>query len=287
MALTVAAAFDGFYETINLSGDHRETANARKDRVVRLLEKHFDIIESFATGSIPRFTALKGKSDVDVMVALHYSRHIHDKTPTAVLQSVRDALSEYRTGARKNGQAVTLYYDTWPNVDIVPVSRVVNANDEVTHYSVPNSNTDSWIKSRPKSHAANIERKASQCGANFRRITKMIKHWNLVHSDLLQSYHIEVLAWTVFDRNLDDTPWEVFQFLDNARRLLQNRIWYESGYVDEYLSTRDRQEILTRVDTAAERARYAWHATYGSNNNHNLAITTWKQIFGDAFPSYG
>jgi tRNA nucleotidyltransferase (CCA-adding enzyme) len=99
MAYTVAAAFDAFYENINLSGDHRQTANARRDNVVDTLSKKFEIVESFATGSIPKFTALKGQADLDVMVALHYGKHIKDKTPTQVLQDVRAALAEWRTGA--------------------------------------------------------------------------------------------------------------------------------------------------------------------------------------------
>ncbi len=287
MAYTVTASFDAFYENINLSGDHRQSANARRDNVVNTLSNKFEIIESFATGSIPKFTALKGQADLDVMVALHYGKHIKDKTPTRVLQDVRDALAEWRTGARKNGQAVTLYYTTWPNVDIVPVSRVVNDDGTVAHYNVPDSNTDTWIPSRPKLHASNIESKASDCGFNFRRIIKMIKHWNKVHSDYLQSYHIEVLAQKVFDTNLDDTPWHVFQFFEKARPLLTTNLWHELGYADNYLSWSDRQEVLKRFDTAINRSRDAWHKTYRDAQDHKSAIEIWRQIFGDKFPAYG
>ena len=121
MAYTTDAAFDAFYEQINLSGDHRQTANARKDRIVGLLKNDFEILDAFSTGSIPKFTALKNRADLDVMVVLHYGKHVKDKTPTQLLESVRKPLSQYRTNVRKNGQAVTLHYDTWPNVDIVPV----------------------------------------------------------------------------------------------------------------------------------------------------------------------
>jgi hypothetical protein len=64
MAYTVEAAFNGFYDAINLSGDHREIANARKDRVVQLLGKHFEILDAFTTGSIPRYTALAAIADL-------------------------------------------------------------------------------------------------------------------------------------------------------------------------------------------------------------------------------
>lgn len=287
MSYTVEASFDAFYEGINLGGDHRETANKRRDDIVNRLGKTFSILEAFSTGSIPKYTALKGNADLDVIVALHYGKHIEGKTPTQVLQAVRDALAEWRTGARKNGQAVTLYYKTWPNVDIVPVSRTTNDDGAVLHYNVPDSNTDTWIKSKPKTHAADIEKKSSGCGYNFRRIIKMIKHWNKIHSDYLQSYHIEVLALKVFDSNLDDTPWNVFQFFDKARPLLESSLWHDIGFADDYLSWSDRQEVLKRFDTAINKSRLAWSKTYDDGNDHKGAIEIWKQVFGDKFPSYG
>jgi SMODS domain-containing protein len=287
MAYTVEAAFNTFYDSINLAGDYREIANARRDRIVSLLGNHFEILDAFSTGSIPKFTALKQVADLDVMVVLHYSKHIKDKSPTVVLQNVQNALSEYRTGARKNGQAVTLYYETWPNVDIVPVSRSADIAGNVTHYNVPNSNTGGWIESRPKEFAATIEARSSKCGSNFRRIIKMIKHWNAIHSGYLQSYHIEVLALKTLDSNLDDTAWNILQFFSKARPLLNVPLWYDRGYADDYLSTVDRWEVQKRFDTAIERSRLAWHHTYDSNNDHASAIRLWKQVFGDKFPAYG
>lgn len=287
MPYTVETSFTAFYDEINLGGDHRETANTRRDDIVSKLSKKFTILESFSTGSIPKYTALKDHADLDVMVALHYGNHIKDKTPTQVLQSVRDALAEWRTGARKNGQAVTLHYKTWPNVDIVPVSRTVDDAGNVLHYNVPNSNNDTWIQSKPKTHANSILKKSTDCGYNFRRIIKMAKHWNRIHSDYLQSYHIEALALKIFDNNLDDTPWNVFQFFEKARPLLTSNLWYDTGYVDEYLTWSNRQEVLKRFDTAIDKSRSAWAKTYGQSNDHKGAIEIWKQIFGTKFPAYG
>ncbi|PRY06183.1 nucleotidyltransferase [Paraburkholderia sp. BL25I1N1] len=287
MPYTVEVSFDRFYDNINLSGDHRGIANARRDDIVATLSKTFEIIEAFSTGSIPKFTALKQHADLDVMVVLHYGKHIKNKTPTEVLHRVRETLAEWRTGVRRNGQAVTLYYATWPTVDIVPVSRVVNDDGTVSHYNVPDSNTDTWITSKPKALAATIESKSSECGYNFRRIIKMIKHWNRIHSDYLLSYHIEVLAIKVFSGNLDDTAWHVFQFFDKARKLLEGPLWYDTGFTDDYLLWYDRQEVLKRFDTAIEKSRSAWSKTYGDTNDHKSAIEIWRQIFGSEFPNYG
>ena len=83
MPYTVPISFDTFHDNINLfGGDHRSTANGRRDDIVATLGKSFEIVEAFSTGSIPKFTALKSHADLDVMVALHYGKHIKDNTPT-------------------------------------------------------------------------------------------------------------------------------------------------------------------------------------------------------------
>ncbi len=285
MAYSILQAFNQFYDAINVSGDHRETANTRRDWLVSLLGKSFEVLEAFGTGSIPRFTALKGKADLDIMVVLHYSKHIKDKTPTQVLQSVRDALGEYRNQVRKNGQAVTLHYDTWPNVDIVPVSRSVDSKGNVTHYNVPNANTNNWIESNPKSHSSELDSYAGNCGTDFRKVIKMMKSWNNCHSGYLQSYHIEVMALKSFHSKLDDLPWNMFQFFDKCYGLTGSSLWHDRGFCDDYLSYSDREEVKKRLSWARDKARDAWYQ--GRHNNTEKAIIYWKQIFGDSFPSYG
>jgi len=287
MPHTVAVSFDKFYENINLDGDFRSTANTRRDDIVKKLGKDFDILEAFSTGSIPKFTALKYSADVDIMVVLHYGKHIKDKTPTQVLQTVRNSLAEWKTGTRRNGQAVTLSYVTWPNADIVPVSRKTDSQGNFLHYNVPDSNNDTWIPSRPKEFAATIEAKSTECGYLFRRMIKMLKHWNCIHSDYLTSYHIEVLAVKAINSPQDDLTWNVFQFFSEARKLLEGYIYYDTGLADDYLKWSDRQEVLKRFDTAVELSRAAWHLTYDKNDDHKGAIAIWKRIFGHKFPAYG
>lgn len=286
MPYTVLTSFDLFYDNINLAGDHRDTANRRKDDIISKLKKNFEIIDSFSTGSIPKFTALKQYADLDIFVVLK-SKHIQGKTPTQLLRDLRQSLAEWRTGARKNGQAVTLYYKTWPNVDIVPASQGFNGSGNFSHYNIPNSNTDSWLKSNPKIHTANIEAHSRTSGPNFRRIIKMVKHWNRIHGDYLQSYHIEALAIQALNNNLSDLTWSIFKFFEKSKELLQNYLWYDNGFADDYLDFSARQEVCSRFEVATDKSRRAWFLTYGSNNDHKSAIEIWRQIFGDKFPVYG
>jgi hypothetical protein len=284
MPQTVDAAFEKFHEAISLLGDYRTTARSRRERVVRLLAPAFEIEDAFGAGSIPRLTALKSGTALDVMVVLNYARHIRDRTPSQVLDSVQEALAAYRTGRRRH--AVTLYYENWPNVDIVPVSRTLHADGGVSHYNVPDASSETWIPSRPDVIASAVEAKATECGANFRRIVRMIKHWSRMQGDCLAGYHVEVLALHAFNGRLDSLPWHVHEFFHEARRLLAGPLWYDTGYVDDYLGRADRAEVLARLEAATSLSRDAWYRTYAANADHRGAIEAWRRLFGDSFPAY-
>ncbi len=286
MAFTVDAAFNTFFDTINLSGNHRDTANSRREHLIGLLGNSFSIVDSFSMGSIPKFTALSGHADLDIMLVLNYEKYVRGKTPVQVIQSIRDALAQYKTNVRKNGQAVTLYYQTWPNVDVVPVYQEQGVFGSII-YNVPDIATNSWIKSNPKNHANDIENKSSECGQNFRRIIKMIKHWSLCHNKCLSSYHIEVLALKIFNNSLDDLTWNVFKFFDKAIDLLKEPMWHSFSYVDSYISYLDRQTIINKIIKARDLSREAWNYTYGANNKQIDAMSTWGKVFTRGFPTYG
>lgn len=286
MAQTVQAAFNQFFDEINLSGDHRTIANARRDHLIELLGNKFHVIEAFPSGSIPKYTALHEQADLDIMLVLHYGKHVEGKTPGQVLKAVRDSIS-YKTTVRRNGQAVTLFYDSWPCVDIVPVCYFHYGNDIPAYYYVPDMNTGTWLSSNPKTHAKAIQDKASECGENFRKVIKFLKHWNKRYGDFLQSYHIEVLALRIFEGPMLDLTWGTFRFFDGAIPLLRTNLWHEWGYVDSYLSDANRSRVIKLIEEARDLARNAWYHTFNGNFYHATAIGMWRQIFGNKFPTYG
>lgn len=290
MAYTVPYSFDLFFKNINLPGDHHATASARRARVVSLLEKEFEILDSFATGSISNHTAVTGHADLDLMVVLHWGKHIKNNKPSEVLGAVQSHLSEFRTG-RRNGQAVTLYYESWPDVDIVPVSRMDNADGSVNYYSVPDMNDEKWLVSRPRKHSKALTNGNGSFGDEFKKIIKMMKWWNHQHSALMKSYHIEVLALKIFSGKVfSEFAWDIYTFFDEASTLTESLLFDDEGNtVDEYLYLKwaKREEILKRLRTAKDKARDAWYATYNGIEEHEKAIGIWRQLFGEEFPAYG
>jgi hypothetical protein len=163
----------------------------------------------------------------------------------------------------------------------------VNGDGTVNYYSVPDMNTGRWLQSRPRKHAKQIETKASECGSKFKPIIRMIKQWSKEHSDLLESFHIEVMAIRGLSGIIIDYPWSVFQYFDQAAKLASSSLAYETGYADDYLDWTQRKEVVKRFETARDKARDAWYMTYNGRSQHEKAIEIWRQVFGERFPTYG
>lgn len=285
MPYSVNYSFELFRQAIEPPPYDKDTAIARREQLTGLLKRNLEVLDAFPSGSLPKFTAIKDHADLDIMVVLHYSKHIKDRNPSEVLLAVREVLSEYRTDVRRNGQAVTLFYKTWPSVDVVPVSRVVDSVGNVTHYNIPDMNTETWIKSQPRHHSDELSSRNSSFGEEFKRIIKMMKWWNVNHSDLLESYHIEVMALEILTGKFSNYPWDVYQFFDKAKSLAASSLWHGIDFVDDYLDFDKRREVIKRLTTASEIASEAWYL--GLKEDNQGAIGKWRQLFSGAFPAYG
>jgi len=278
---TIPVAFDQFLAAISLTGAHEVTAKARRDRVVELLKDELQILDTIPTGSIIRGTALRRHADLDLIVVLHYSKHVKGKTPKQLLEDVREVLAGSSKIVKKNGQAVTLYFTKWPNVDVVPASVTYNDNQTVKHYSVPDMVRNRWLITRPRAHNSSVA-KASE---SKRSLIRMIKAWNHAHSELMSSYHIEVLVLSMPDVDAAKWPFEIYYFFDKASETIDQPLYHPNGtpgQVDDYLDYSTRRALKERLVDARNRADFARLTTSAAE-----AFRLYRVIFGDDFPAYG
>ena len=284
MVWTTADAFSRFYGAINLSGDFRDIENTRRDWVLQRLQRNgLTVLEAIPIGSIPRFTALREHADVDVMAVLHFGMHIENRRPSQVLQTVRDALGSGNAGTlRRDGQAVTVSFTSWPNIDVVPTSRLVH-DGQVTGYQIPDMHREEWVDTNPPAHGRDIANAASSRGANFRQVIKMLKHWNRRQPIRLQSYHIEVIALQL-NTDWSDHSWPLLKWFE-AAGLACDFLWHADSDVSGYLSWERAQQAKQQLARAAALASDGWYAAL--RNEHRAAISAFKSIFGQSFPSYG
>jgi hypothetical protein len=284
MAWTTEGAFEVFYSSINLPGEHRSTANGRREWVIqRLRSGGMNVLEAITMGSIPKYTALKGHADVDVMAVLHYGNHIENQRPSQVLSAVKNALNLGAAGTlRRNGQAVTVTFQSWPKVDVVPASRLAS-NGVITGYNIPDMTREKWLHTNPPQHAQDMASASTERGPNFRRVIKMIKHWNRRQATKLQSYHIEVIALQM-DVSWTDHGYPIMKWFEAAQTAC-DWLWHAGSDVSGYLSWNSAQKVKGQLAVAERSARSAWMESI--RNQDRLAISGWKSVFGQSFPSYG
>lgn len=259
-------------------------ANARKDWVVgRLRSGGLNVLDSFAIGSIPRYTALQDHADLDVMIVLHFGQHIKNRTPSQVLSDVKTALGSGAGAVRRNGQAVTMRFQSWPNVDVVPASRLVDDSKQVTGYEIPDMNRGTWLGTNPPGHSVEMNLAAVAHGEKFRRVIKMIKEWNRLQEVRLQSYHIEVIALKVA-ATWDDHSWPLYRWFEAAKGNM-GFCWHAGADVSAYLSYDRAQRASNQLGMASSLAQSAWYSAY--KGEHKQAIALWRSVFGQKFPTYG
>ncbi|HEX7321934.1 nucleotidyltransferase domain-containing protein [Mycolicibacter arupensis] len=285
MAWTTEAAFERFYDEVNLPGDHHATANARRDWVLgRLRNNGIDVLDAIAFGSIPRYTALKEHADVDVMAVLHYGKHIKDRQPSEVLLAVKNALGTGQAGTgRRNGQAVTVTFESWPNIDVVPASRLTDNNGQVTGYNIPDMTREIWLPTNPPQYSSEIATAVSARGPRFRRVITMLKHWNRRQTVKLQSYHLEVITLKL-ETSWSDYSWPVYQWFEIAQSEI-DWCWHAGQDISGYLGVEQRRAIAAQLKAAENTANNAWYKAY--KGLHSEAIPLWRNIFGIKFPTYG
>ncbi len=287
MAYTIPVSFDTFASNIEVSGYNREVAKGRENKVKSLLEDRFEILDIFSIGSLPKYTAVKNHADLDIFVVLHYSKHIKDREPSAVLLSVKNVLKDYAVSVRRNGQAVSLSFKTWPDVDIVPVYRNVNSDKTVNYYSVPNMHTERWIKSQPRLHASKMSKKnnSDACGSKFKRVVKMAKWWNYENGGYLSSYHIETMALDTLFNEITDYNWTIYYLFKQIQEKVHKNIHDGIAHISSDLTSAQKEAFDQRLSNAVRRLGEA--RDYITNGNNEKAIEKYRVVFGTNFPSYG
>jgi len=290
VALTTPAAFNEFKDLLLLTEAQKETVSSRRSTAHGYLKESFGtssnmpLTRTRLIGSAGRSTIIRPLDDIDVMAVFENKDDIFETyryDSHAFLYRIRDALSAYSVrivGAR--GQAVRLFYQSAPHVDIAPVFKWRSGG-----YALPNG-TGGWLTTDPDTHAAYMVQRNEELGSNLKPMIRMLKRWNNVHSKRLKSFHLEMLVANSFTSLGSDSRKAAEVFFGYAKdHLSVNDPAGHSGDLSSYLTWTARVEVQTSMESARERASRANAAEI--RGDHAEAIRLWRIIFGDEFPPYG
>jgi Second Messenger Oligonucleotide or Dinucleotide Synthetase domain len=294
--LSVVAAFEDFRGNLEITGLQESVVAARQDRVRAAVARVLVVRDSFLTGSYRRRTLIAPVRDADVDIMVVLDRSYRRRGPQAVLDLVKDTLrEEYRSSEiSRNGQAVTIRFSDF-TVDVVPAFA---SWWDSSVLDICNSSDDSWIRTSPQKHI-DISSKINQRTAGLLvPSVKMLKAWNRTTGRPLRGFHLEVLAWKVFDPGWFSAAWwgpgigmgsdaeNLGRFFAEAPGWLRRRLRdpaRDEGDLGAYLTDRGRDEVISRLDTAASRCQRA--AQLLADGDIADANVLYRKVFGDAFPS--
>src|SRR3989339_1727441 len=248
MATTITASFQKLKENLEITGLQASTVSTRQNNVRDVIKKDLSVLDSFLTGSYSRSTLIAPlkEADIDVFVVLdskyfHHYNNGQNGGQAGLLDLLKRTLRKTYTETpdiSRNGQAVTIRFTDFM-VDVIPAF-----NRQGGGYLIPNSITQSWLSTNPKKHVELTSSANSSHNGDFVPLVKMIKCWNRNIQSHFHSFHLEVLALSIFSNiEISDFPSGVRYFFDKARMLVTKQNLDPAGYggdVGKYFNNQDK-----------------------------------------------
>lgn len=289
MATTILQSFNLFKSNLEITGLQKETVSTRQQNVREAVETELTVLTSFLTGSYSRSTMIAPLSEADVDIFIILDTSYYDASGQVnLLERVKRVLKTTypkTPDISRNGQAVTITFNDFV-VDVVPAFHRQGGG-----YLMPSTyGGGRWIATNPQSHVEISSKANTAHNGDLVPLVKMIKCWNRNISKHFRSFHLEVLAWTIFDNvTINDYPSGIRYFFDKGRNLISKKNPDPTGYNDDvgfYLDNQTKiDEATSRFETAYNRAIKA--ESFARSGNISDAITEWRKIFGNSFPAYG
>jgi hypothetical protein len=291
MATTTAKAFDEFKERLKLTNAQSQLVAARFATVASYLKSAFPSTSSLPLnktdliGSAGRQTIIRPIVDIDLFAEFTNKDNIFDRYRSdsqAFVYRIRDALKSHSTvevvGAR--GQAVRFFYVNPPHVDVAPVFKWKGDG-----YALPNG-TGGWLTTDPYAHQTYFSARNEALSHRLKPLVRMLKRWNACHRGYFKSFHLEVVASTVFASLGGDSRDVCEKFFEWAQGNLRvSDPAGHSGDLSTYLNDGQRSNLMSNLESARQRASAANSAE--RSDNHQEAIRLWRIVFGDEFPRFG
>lgn len=296
--LTIDEAFRKFKSRLELNEKEQQNASKRQNEVRDYLGTKFGISRSFLTGSYARYTKTKPLKDVDIFFVLKDSeKHYHTKAASVVLDDFCNALADKygEKCVRKQSRSVNVDFgvvvDADDNTDYRVLSiDAVPAFDTGDEYEIPDSGSETWIKTDPEIHKEKATAAHQAYSSEWKGLVRMMKYWNNnpKHGEkpIKPSFLIEVMAleclyggWGgAFDRELQG-------FFATLADRISNE-WPDpaglgpaiSGDMDQARKQRAREllQLASRQSSLA-----IDHVRQGRNGE---ALKVWRNLLGPKFP---
>jgi hypothetical protein len=290
--LKVRSVDEGFQEFLSrLVPTDAQRAAGQKHRatVKSALESKLSVVSFFQTGSFSHGTGIRYRSDIDALVCLDKDR---PESSYTALTWVKDALEarfpSTRVKIRRPAVVVEFAggYETW---EVIPGFITGRGGAGQYVYDIPSAMTGGgWIDSAPKEHLKYVnECNAKPSKGNAKALARLVKAWKYYRAAPISSFYLEMrCAQHVATQTSYIHVWDVCQVLeklDGHELASMNDPMGASGRIRACSSDSLRTDALSKLSTAATRARKALDANQAGNVDD--AFYYLDLLFGGKFPA--
>jgi len=289
MALTVNEGFEALLKQLVPTDAQREAGVGHRASVKSALEASLEVRTFFETGSFTHGTGVRGFSDIDALVSLGNSK---PESSYTALTWVKDALEARfpNTSLSIRRPAVVVKfaggYETW---EVIPGFITTRGTKDQLVYDIPGPSAGSaWIDSAPKEHLSYV----NDCNlkphqGDAKDLTRLIKAWKYYCGVPISSFYLEMrCAQHVKTQTAYIHVWDVCQVLeklDNHELAAMNDPSEATGRIHACSSDAKREDALSKLHTAAVRARKALDANQAGKVD--TAFSYLDLLFGSKFPA--
>jgi hypothetical protein len=288
MPRTVDIGFRDFLTKLTPSDAESEAAKSHRASIQGRLQRDFGLRRFTRIGSFGNGTSISGHSDVDYLASL--SRETLTQSSAYSLGKIRDSLADRfpSTGVRVNCPAVVVPFGTTKSetTEVVPADYIDEKNGFKV-YDIADCQ-DGWMRASPDAHIAYVATANDRLSGKVKPLIRYIKAWKFFRDVPISSFYLElrVAKYSLGEKSIIygiDLK-RVFRLLLDGQLASMQDPMGVSGYIAPCKTEAQRQDALSKLETALARAEKAWDAK--ERDNISDAFDWWRLLYNYEFPAY-
>jgi hypothetical protein len=296
MEMALADWFSDFCAGIQVQDG--DSISMRYKNITRRLNTDFwsttsDVAHSLYVGSYGRNTAIRGFSDLDMIMELPYAVYQQYNSyvsngQSALLQAVKTSVEKTysTTSIRADGQVIFIPFTDGISFELVPV--FLNTDNS---YTFPDSNNGGrWRVTNPRPEIKAIRDRNDACNGNLVRLCRMARAWKRTWDVPIGGLLIDTLAYQfIADWQYRDKSYLYYDYMSRdffkwmADQSEEQEYWkapgsgnsvYGKGLL-QYKAKRCYNISLEAIEHETATPKREWSAKQ-----------KWREVFGTSFPGW-
>ncbi|USK60409.1 SMODS domain-containing nucleotidyltransferase [Peribacillus asahii] len=281
-------AFEDFADTLQI--DNMEDIDTKFQSITKRLntsywETNSEEDHGYKVGSLGRYTAIKGVSDLDMLFVLPdelYTQYNNYKEngQSALLQSVKNEIKKKypKTIVRGDGQVVVITFSNY-EVEVCPVFEEADGS-----YTYPDSNNGGkWKRTDPMPEIGESEYMIEHTDEHFKYVCQMVRAWKNHIGFKMGGLLVDTLVHKFFNKY---PSYESTTF-DNYLSLLKDLFSYLKGLNKDqkyWNALGSNQQVYNKDGIFVEKAEVAYNKIKDLDDDSEDLYEVLQELFGKNFP---